>query len=70
MSKPQLRAVDNEQPHARDIARQAVAKYQYRRGSAIDSRYNFSNAPIELRQTIYNMIVRFSRRRLWSRLLR
>lgn len=28
MSKPQLRAVDNKSPHARDLARQAVAQWR------------------------------------------
>lgn len=28
MSKPQLRAVNNRQPHARDLARQAVAEWR------------------------------------------
>lgn len=28
MPKPQLRAVDNDKPHARDIARQRVAEWR------------------------------------------
>lgn len=67
MMKSQLRAVDNNLPHARDIARTAVAKY--RRGTAINPTYDFSAQPKELRQVVYDGTVRFSRRRWYSRLI-
>lgn len=52
----------------RQLARKLVA--EHRQGSAIDTRYDFNQAPRELKQVVYDTIVRFSRRRWWSRLLR
>lgn len=63
-----IEAAERGPDHPRTLARQAVAKW--RAGSAIDSRYDFTSASPELKQVVYNVIVRFSRRRLWSRLLR
>lgn len=61
-------AAERDPNHPRSIARAAVA--QHRRGTAINHRYDFNSAPLESRRVIYNMIVRFSRRVWWSKLLR
>lgn len=56
----------NEPP--RLIARRRVA--EYRKGTAIDPLYNFSEQPHELRQVVYNGTARFyCRSSWWSRLL-
>lgn len=46
------------------------ADAEYRKGTAIDPRYNFNAKPEALRQVFYDAAVRFSRRRWWARLLR
>lgn len=58
--KPNLRAVDNTHPHARDLAREAIV--QHRRAKAIDPDYDFSKEPQSVRQTIYNMTVKYGAR--------
>lgn len=69
MTKSNLRAVDNNQPHARDIARAAIT--EFRRAKAIDPDYDFSAAPRQMRQVIYSMCVKYSAQHsLLSRLLR
>lgn len=50
----------------RQLARGLVA--EYRKGTAIDPEYDFSVQPRELRQVVYDGIVRYSRRRWWSKL--
>lgn len=53
----------------RQLARGLVA--EYRKGKAIDRTYRFEDAPVELRQIIYNQCTRFyCRRSLLARLLR
>lgn len=54
---------------ARELAKEAVGRYR-QRTMTIDPDYDFSAAPLELKQVVYDATVRFSRRRLWSRLLR
>lgn len=68
MSKSNLRAVDNNQPHARDIARAAIT--EFRRAKAIDPDYDFSKAPQQARQTIYDMTVKYSAQHSWWARLR
>lgn len=73
MSEPRevaeaLEVLDRELTPPREIASQRVAKW--RAGSAIRLSYDFDNAPVELKQVVYDTTVRFSRRRWWSRLLR
>lgn len=66
-----LRAIENAergQEHPRTLARKAVAQYRTTTNTALD--YDFDRAPKELKQVVYNVAVRFSRRRLWARLLR
>lgn len=64
----QIESAERDPNHPRSLAREAVARR--RANSTIDPRYDFSAAPAELRQVVYDGTVRFSRRRLWSRLLR
>lgn len=55
--------------HPRQFAAGAVKRY--RRGTAIRLSYNFSEAPRELRQTVYNQIVRYHcSHSWWSKLFR
>lgn len=73
MSEPReitdtLNAIAAASNENRQLARERVAKW--RAGSAIRLSYDFDNAPVELKQVVYDTTVRFSRRRWWSRLLR
>lgn len=54
--------------HPRRLARKAVA--QYRRTAAIDPDYDFSKAPRQARQTIYDMTVKYSAQHSWWARLR
>lgn len=64
-----LTSIENAELHpTRQLARRLVN--EYRKGSAIDPRYDFNAQPRELRAIMYGAAVRFSRRRLWSRILR
>lgn len=67
MTKAKLRVVDTSRIHDRDLARQLVAKW--RKGTALDSTYDFNAQPREQRQIVYNAAVRFHcHRSWWSRL--
>lgn len=68
MGKAKLRVIDNQRPHDRDLARQLVARY--RKGTALDSTYDFNAQPREQRQIVYNAAVRFHCRRGWWARLR
>lgn len=76
MTKPTPQSVDeviatleSQQLHpTRQLARRLVN--EYRKGSAIDPRYDFNSQPRELRAIMYGAAVRFSRRRWWTRILR
>lgn len=60
--------LERQQLHpTRQLAAGLVA--EYRRGSAIDPRYDFSNQRPELRQVVYNAMVRFHCKRMWWRRL-
>lgn len=63
-----LRGIERASTHPRQLARERVARY--RQSSALRPTYDFSDAPVELKQIVYDATVRFSRRRWWSRLLR
>lgn len=53
--------------HPRALAAEAVQRY--RKGTAIRLSYNFSEAPRQLRQTVYNQIVRYHCSHSWWRRL-
>lgn len=64
-----LNSIARASTPARELAKEAVERYR-RRTTMTDPDYDFNAAPVELRQVVYDVTVRFSRRRLWSRLLR
>lgn len=73
MSEPKeitaaLEGIERASKSPRELTKEAVACY--RKGTVIDPDYDFSTASQELKQVVYGATVRFSRRRLWSRLLR
>ena len=54
--------------HPRRLAHQAIA--QHRRAKAIDPDYDFSAAPRQMRQVIYDSIVRYGAQHSWWARLR
>lgn len=66
-----LRSIENAErgeEHPRTLAHLLVA--QYRATANATPEYDFDHAPKELKKVVYDAAVRFSRRRLWARLLR
>lgn len=59
-----ITALESQEMHpTRQLARGLVA--EYRRGQAINPHYDFSRAPRELRQVIYDGIVRYGAQYSW-----
>lgn len=57
-------ALESQELHpTRQLARGLIAKY--RKGTAIDPGYDFSEQPRELRQIVYNAMVRWHYKRRW-----
>lgn len=66
-----LRSIENAErdpEHPRSLAHRLVA--QHRASAHATPEYDFDHAPKELKRVVYGATVRFSRRRLWARLLR
>lgn len=64
-----ITALESQELHpTRQLARGLVA--EYRRGQAIDRGYDFSDAPRELRQVVYDGIVRYRAQYSWLARLR
>lgn len=64
-----IEATELPDSHPRRLAREAIA--QHRRAKAIDPDYDFSAAPRQMRQVIYDSIVKYgAQHSLLSRLLR
>ena len=59
-----LADIERQELHpTRQLARGLIV--EYRKGTAIDLEYDFSKQPVQLRQIVYNQIVRFHCRRRW-----
>lgn len=63
-----IEATELPDDHPRRLAREAIA--QHRRVRVIDPNYDFSAAPRQMRQVIYDSIVRYSAQHSWLARLR
>lgn len=63
-----IEATELPDSHPRRLAQQAIA--EHRRVRAIDPDYDFSAAPRQMRQVIYDSIVRYSAQHSWWARLR
>lgn len=63
-----IEASERPVDHPRRLAQQAIA--QHRRARAIDPDYDFSKAPRQMRQTIYDMTVKYRAQHSWWARLR